>query len=200
MHDLRLAFRALRATPVVSLVAVLSLALGIGANTAIFSIVDSLMLRSLPVRQPDRLFLVSEGDEGFSTLTNPIWEQLRSRQHDVAESAFAWSSTRFNLARGGEARLVDGIFASGGFFDVLGVPAMLGRTFTEADDRRGGGPNGPVAVISYGFWQRQYGGAGDAIGRSLDFGGSVPLTIIGVTPPDFFGPDVGRAFDLIVPI
>ena len=115
------------------------------------------------------------------------------------DGAFAWSSTRFNLAPGGQTELVDGMWASGGIFDVLGVPAMLGRTFTEADDRRGGGPDGPVAVISYGFWQRRFGGAADVIGRSVTVE-RVPFTIVGVTPPEFFGVDVGRTFDVAIPI
>jgi predicted permease len=111
----------------------------------------------------------------------------------------AWSSTRFNTAQGGETRFVDGVWASGGYFDVLGVQAILGRTFTAADDRRGGGPEGPVAVISYGFWQRHYGGAADAIGRSITIE-RVTFTVIGVTPPGFFGTDVGRTFDVAIPI
>jgi predicted permease len=196
--DLRLAFRALRATPIVSVVAMLSLALGIGANTAIFAIVDSLLLRALPVREPERLAIVST-DARPQSWTNPIWEQIRERQHDLFEGAITWSSARFNLAQGGEAEMVDGIWASGGFFDVLGVPALLGRTFTVTDDRRGGGPGGPVTVISYRFWQRRFGGGADAIGRTLTIN-RVPFTIAGVTPPDFFGTDVGRGFDVVVPI
>ena len=147
MQDFRDAFRALKATPVVTIVAILSLALGIGANTAIFSILDSLMLRTLPVKAPQQLVLLGEGTTRTSW-TNPIWEQVRERQR-LFDGAFAWSGTRFNLAQGGPTELVDGMWASGGLFDVLGVPAILGRTFTEADDRRGGGPDGPVAVISY---------------------------------------------------
>jgi predicted permease len=199
MQDLRDAFRSLKATPVVTLVAILSLALGIGANTAMFSILDSLLLRSLPVKEPQRLVLLGQGaDLRFTSWTNPIWEQVRARQ-GLFDGAFCWSSTRFNLAPGGQTELVDGMWASGRLFDVLGVPAMLGRTFGEADDRRGGGPDGPVAVISYDFWQRRFGGAADAIGRSLTVE-RVPFTIIGVTPPSFFGVDVGRTFDVAIPI
>src|SRR3989442_2316324 len=145
MHDIRLAFRSVRATPIVSLVAVLSLALGIGANTAIFSIVNSLLLRALPVREPQQLALVTDdATRGIEAWTNPIWEQMRDRR-DLFDASFAWSTQRFNLAAGGETLFVDGIWASGGMFETLGVPAMLGRTFNEADDRRGGGPDGPVA-------------------------------------------------------
>src|SRR5919112_2202643 len=84
-------------------------------------------------------------------------------------------------------------------FDVLGVSAVLGRTFVPGDDARGGGVDGPVAVISYGFWQRRYGGAATAIGATL-LVDRVPFTIVGVTPPGFFGPDVGRAFDVAIPV
>jgi predicted permease len=194
MQDLRDAMRALRATPAITGVAVLSLALGVGANTAIFSLVDSLLLRSLPVRQPDRLVYLED-----PSYTNPIWEEIRGRQFELFEGAAAYSSQRFDLAGGGEAQFVDGLWASGGFFDVLGVPAIVGRTFTAEDDRRGGGPDGPVTVISHRFWQQRYNGAADAIGRSLTIN-RVPYTIIGVTPPAFFGPEVGSAFDVIVPI
>src|SRR5882724_1255304 len=129
MSDLRLAVRSLLATPVVSAVAALSLALGIGANTAIFSLVNSLLLRALPVKEPAQLALVTDdADRGITSWTNPIWEQIRDRR-DLFDAAFAWSTSRFNLAAGGETQFVDGIWASGGLFDALGVPAMLGRTF-----------------------------------------------------------------------
>src|SRR5439155_26980430 len=134
--DFRDAYRALRASPIVSAVAILSLALGIGANTAIFSIVNALMLRTLPVKTPERLVLVMPGP-GRTSWSNPLWEQLRARDHEFLDGAFAYSTQRFNLARGGEAELVNGVFASGEFFDVLGLPAILGRTFTPADDIRG---------------------------------------------------------------
>jgi predicted permease len=180
-------------------VAVLSLALGIGANTAIFSIVNSLLLRALPVREPQQLALVTDDpNRGITSWTNPIWEQIRQRR-DAFDGAFAWSTSRFNLSAGGETQFVDGIWASGGLFDTLGVTAMLGRTFTETDDARGGGPDGPVTVISYAFWQRRFGGAADAVGRTLNIE-RIPYTIVGVTPADFFGPDVGRAFDVAIPI
>ncbi len=194
MSDVRDALRALRATPVISAVAVLSLALGIGANTAIFSIVDSLMLRSLPVKEPQRLVLLADW-----SWTNPIWEQIRDRQDQLFQSAFAWSSTRFNLTESGQTDFARGLWASGRFFEVLGVPAILGRTFTTADDARGGGPDGAVTVISYDFWQTHFGGAADVVGRSLTLN-RVAFTVIGVTPPGFFGPSVGQAFDVAAPL
>src|SRR5439155_6994200 len=147
MQDIRLACRALRSTPVVSIVAILSLALGIGANTAIFSLVNSLLLRALPVKQPAQLALISDDSgRGGASWTNPIWEEIHGKR-DLFDGAFAWGTSRFNLAAGGETQFVDGIWASGTMYETLGVPAMLGRTFTPADDARGGGPDGPVAVI-----------------------------------------------------
>jgi putative ABC transport system permease protein len=198
MQDLRDAFRALRISPIVSAVAVLSLALGIGANTAIFSILNSLMLRTLPVSAPERLAMISAGDIQRMSWTNPIWEQIRDRD-DLFDGAFAWTNTRFDLSRGGQTEFVDGLWASGGYFEVLGVNAILGRTFGPADDARRGGPDGAVAVISYSFWQRRYAGAADAVGRSIEIQG-VPFTIVGVTPPEFFGTEVGRTFDVAIPI
>ena len=140
--------------------------------------------------------------------TNPIWEQIRDRAERDEEGpagpmfagAFAWSSfERFDLAGGGPTQFVDALWASGRMFEVLGVPAILGRTFTVTDDRRGGGPDGAVTVISYRFWQRHFGGAADVVGRSITLD-RVPFTVIGVTPPDFFGPEVGRDFDVAVPL
>jgi putative ABC transport system permease protein len=201
VHDLRLAVRALRATPVVTAVAVLSLALGIGANTAIFSIVDSLLLRALPVERPEQLVLITTNVPGNNAWTYAVWEQIRERRHELFHTAFAFPRRpmRFNLAPGGPTDLVEGIWASGEYFDALGVPPMLGRTFTLEDDQRGGGPDGPVAVISYAFWQRRFGGAADVIGRT-QIVERVPFTIVGVMPPGFFGVDVGSAFDIAVPI
>src|SRR6185503_10468111 len=97
----------------------------------------------------------------------------------------AWSSTRFNIASGGETEFVQGLWVDGSYFETLGVPAILGRTLTVDDDRRGGGNDGPVAVISYAFWQRRFGGAADAIGRTLTLE-HVPFTVVGVAPPEFF--------------
>ena len=198
MHDVRDALRALRSTPIVSVVAILSLALGLGANSAIFAILDSLLLKALPVERPEQLVLVTGGNGERTEWTSPIWEAIRARE-DRFGGALAWSATRFNLARGGETELVDGLWASDRLFDVLGVPAGLGRTFTAEDERRGGGPDGPVAIISHGFWQRRFGGAADVIGRRLTVEG-VARTIVGVTPPGFFGLDVGRTFDVAIPV
>src|SRR5437867_6558801 len=145
VHDIRVAMRQLIATPVVTIVAVLSLALGIGANTAIFSLVNSLLLRALPVKDPGQLVLL--WDKDYDEWTYPIWDQIRQRP-ELFDGAAAWSSSRFNLSPSGETDYVDGVWASGRYFETLGTSAILGRTFTDADDQRGGGPDGPVAVIS----------------------------------------------------
>jgi predicted permease len=199
VKDVRLAVRSLRATPVVATVTILSLALAIGANTAIFSIVNSLILRALPVSDPTRLVLVTDSVRPWGRAWDyPFWEQIRQRPA-LVEAAAAWSSTRFNLAASGETQFVDGLWVSGAFFETLGVRPLRGRTLVNTDDQRGGGPDGPVAVISSTFWQRQFGGATDVVGRTLRLD-TVPFTIVGVTPPKFFGPEVGRTFDVIVPL
>ena len=186
--------RVLLKAPVFTSVAVLSLALGIGANTAIFSLVNSLLIRALPVRAPERLAILRQG-----SWTNPIWEQVRARQTTLFDGALAWGDDTFDLAAGGLSQPVPGMWVSGRFFDVLGVPAMLGRTFTPDDDRRGGGPAGPVVVVSYRFWQRHFSGAADVVGRPLALNG-IAFTVIGVTGPEFLGPVIGRAFDVAVPL
>jgi|SRR5579871_1020614 len=201
-QDVRLAMRTLRRTPLVSTVAVLSLALGIGANTAIFSLVDSLVLRKLPVASPQRLVVVSTpraiamGSVAF--WSSSVWNAVQGRIDTLAEGA-AWSTDRLNLSASGETNFIDGSFVSGSFFRLLGVTPLVGRMLTDADDRRGGGADGPVAVISYGFWQQRFGGAADIIGRTLTIE-RVPVTIVGVAPPSFFGLNVGRRFDVFLPI
>ena len=194
VQDLRYGVRLLRQSPVFTFVAVASLALGIGANSAIFTLVHNVLLKSLPVRDANRLVIL-DGD----MWTNPVWEQIRDRQAQFSDGALAWSDTRFDLSQGGATEFVEGVWASGGFFDVLGVPAVLGRTFTAADDRRDGGPDGPVAVISYSFWQRRFGGEASIIGRTLLLN-RLPFTVIGVTPLSFLGTTPGRSFDVAVPL
>ena len=202
MSDFRIAVRAMRATPVVTLVVIVSLALGIGANTAMFSIVNSLLLRALPVERPDRLVLLTSNSSVTSSpWSNRVWEQIRDHHADLFQETFAFSrrTTRFNLALGGQTDFVDGVYASGQYFEALRVPPILGRTFTAEDDRRGGGPHGPVAVIGYTFWQRRFDGSPDVIGKTQTID-RVPFTIVGVMPPNFFGTDVGSRSDLILPI
>lgn len=197
-QDVRHSVRAIAKTPVVSAVAILSLALGLGANTAIFSIINALLVRSLPVERPGELVLVTAGETPGRAWTNPIWEQIRDRP-DLHAGAFAFSTTRFNLAQHGRSEVVDGVWLSGKAFEVLGVRGFAGRTLTDADDQPGGGVDGPVAVISHAYWQRRFSGSSTAIGQSIIVE-RVPFTIVGVTPPDFFGVEVGRTFDIALPI
>ena len=194
MTGLRDALRTLRSAPIVTAVAILSLALGIGANTAVFSILDTLLLRSLPVQHAQDLAIVTSADD--DSWTYPIWRELSRRQGAFAGAA-AWAGARFNAAEAGPADPITGLWVSGRFFDVLGVPAMLGRTFTDHDDERGA-PSGAPAVISYAFWQARFGGAADVVGRTIRLD-KVTFTIVGVTPPEFFGPEVGSRFDVAVP-
>jgi putative ABC transport system permease protein len=197
-RDIRLSVRGFRRSPGFFFAAVITLALGIGANAAIFSIVNSLLLRVLPVKDPGRLVFLTDGDAvRAKAWTYPIWEQIRKRE--LFENVAASSLVQFDLSSGGETEFIDGLWASGSFFDTLGVPALLGRTLTNTDDQRGGGVDGPVAVISYTFWQRRFAGSTDVLGQSLRLNG-VGYTIVGVTPPAFFGINIGRRFDVIVPL
>ena len=203
-QDVRLALRLVRRSPGFAAIIVFTLALGIGANAAIFGVVNGLLLRPLPVADPHRLVTISSDaaiargyPAGFGW-TFAMWKALQPHA-DLFDGTLAWTPARFDLAPSGERQIVEGLFASGGYFATLGVPAILGRTFTAADDRPGGGAEGPVAVISYGLWQRRFGGAAGVIGGPLVVDG-VTVTIVGVTPPEFFGVDVGRAFDVALPL
>ena len=190
--------RSLRATPLVSLAAIVSLTLGIGANTAIFSILNSLLLKPLPVQTPGELVLVSDGGQNpYFALSYPVWKEIRN--HNVLDRSFAWATERLNLSENGGNTIAAAVWATGDVFEVLGVGTVLGRTFDARDDVRGGGIAGAVAVISYGFWQRRFNGAVDAIGRTVNVEGT-PFTVIGVTPRGFFGLNVGDAFDLMLPM
>jgi putative ABC transport system permease protein len=205
-QDLRYGVRALRFNPGFAAVALLSLALGIGANTAIFQLLDAVRLRMLPVNSPQQLAEIKltnrHGRMGsffnwHPIFTNAIWEQLRDH-HEPFSGIFATAPDSFNLAPRGEVHLVPGIWVSGDFFKVLGVQPILGRTLTAADDYKGCG-SGAGAVVSYSFWQRELGGDASAIGRKLTIDYH-PLEVLGVTPASFFGLDVGHSFDLALPI
>jgi putative ABC transport system permease protein len=188
--DFRYSVRGLAKSPVFTAVVVLTLALGIGANTAIFSLIDSLLLKTLPVERPEELVQVTE-----FPLTNPLWEQIRDRQ-DVFSGVFAWSPDRFNLSKAGMVQYADGLWVSGDFFRTLGLKPAAGRLLSNDDDRRGCDAR---AVLSYGFWQSRYGGSGSAIGSTIPLDGH-PFEVIGVVPANFFGMDVGSKFDVGIPI
>jgi putative ABC transport system permease protein len=203
--DLRFAARQLRTNPQFTTVAVLSLALGIGANTAIFQLVDAVRLRTLPVENPQELAYVdfapgSMRSGWFSTrsarLTYSQWQQIQAQQQGFSGMA-AWSANRFNLAAGGEVRYAEGLYVSGDFFRVLGVRPMLGRGFSAQDDQPGCGS--PGAVISYGFWQRELAADPGVLGRTVSLDGH-PFPIVGVTPASFFGVEVGNRYDVALPL
>ena len=200
-RDVRYAWRLLARQRTFAAVIVGTLALGIGANTAIFSIIDGLLLRTLPIADPGRLAqLVSGPPSDQRSWTYPIWQEIQ-RHGERFDGAFAWTGfdAEFDLSTGGESHFVNGMWASAGAFDVLGVTPALGRLFKPSDDARGGGSGGPVVVISHAFWQTYFGGARDVIGRTLTLE-RVPLTVVGVTPPGFFGVVPGRSFDVVVPL
>jgi putative ABC transport system permease protein len=200
-QDIRYSLRMLRKNPGFAAVAILTLALGIGANTAIFSLIDTVMLRLLPVERPEELVQIGMMTPKFgnggprTTYTNPLWEELRDHQ-DVFSGVLAWGSSSFNLAQGGVVQNVRGIYASGGYFAALGVQPAAGRLLTVNDDKRG---CAGVAVLSYGFWQEHFGGAAGAIGSTILLEGHA-FEIIGVSAPGFFGTEVGKTFDVAAPI
>jgi predicted permease len=189
-QDVRVAVRGLRRSPGFAFVAIGTLALGIGANTALFSIFSSLILRPLPVREPGSLALLTNGSWSY-----PIWEEVRARETELFDGAFAWSPQTFDLSASGQRDPVDGAYVSGGLFGGLGVSAFRGRLITRADDD---GADGPVAVISHRLWRQRFAGVNDIVGRQLTVQ-RVPFTIVGVMPPGFFGPDVGRMTDVMLP-
>ena len=203
-HDLRSAMRVFVKSPGFSFVVVATLALGIGANTALFELLDAVLLQSLPVKNPKELAQVRIVDmdkargavfSAYPVVTNPIWEKLRE-DHQGFSGIASWSDTDFSRDSGGDARYVNGLYVSGEFFRVLGVRPVAGRVFTAEDDRRGCGL--PGAVISYGFWQQEFGGR-PALGQKLKLNDKT-VDIIGITPANFFGVAVGGNFDVAVPI
>lgn len=202
-HDVRSALRVFVKNPGFSFIVVATLALGIGANTAIFELLDAVLLQSLPVKNPQELAQVrvvdmSKARGGFGVypaVTNPIWEKLRE-DHQGFSGIAAWHDTGFSRDSGGDARFVNGLYVSGDFFSVLGVRPVAGRIFTAEDDRPGCGL--PGAVISYGFWQREFGGQ-PALGQKLKLNDKT-VDVIGITQANFFGVAVGNNFDVAVPI
>jgi predicted permease len=193
LRDLQYAGRLMRRSPAFTLVAVLSLAFGIGANTAIFTIINAVMLRSLPIEDPSRLVQIKQGENG--ELTNPIWEHVRDHQNAFS-GALAYAERRFDLADGGESHFAQGMFVSGEFFRVLGVAPLKGRVLSGYDDRRGARA---LAVLSYSFWQRRFAGDPDIAGKTVRLNKHA-FEIVGVTPPWFTGLNVDRGFDVAIPL
>jgi predicted permease len=191
-RDVRYAVRTLRKSPGFTAVSVLTLALGIGATTAIFSLLDAVLLKSLPVTNPEELVLVRSGSQ------YPVFQAFR--QHtDVFVDLFASSGvTPLDVEmQNGAREPTDVSLVSGSYFSTLGLQPALGRTFTVSDDTAPG--EHPVAVASYGYWQRRF-GRGTAILNQVVRISGTPITIIGVAPAGFFGEQVGAAPDLWVPL
>jgi predicted permease len=193
LQDVRYAFRIFRRSPGFTATAVLSLALGLGANTAIFSVLDAVLLKALPVKNPEQLFVLQGGDFSY-----PAYEAFR-QQNDSLIDVFATSGiTTVDAQIDDSASEQTHIsLVSGPYFSVLGVPAVIGRTFTADDDGVPG--THPIAVLSYGYWERRFGRDPAILGKTIRISGT-PITIIGVTPPAFFGEQVGRAPNLWVPL
>lgn len=194
-QDLRYGWRNLVAARGFTLTAIVSLALGIGANTAVFSIVNAIMLRALPVQDPQNLVKVHLGQNG--SVTNPLWEEIRDRQNTFS-ATLAYSTTSFDLAEQGEKRPAAGLFVSGQFFDTLGIDPWLGRFIAPEDDRPSAG-SAAVAVISYAFWKSEFGSDPKVIGKIIHLD-RLPFEVIGVAPPTFAGLDVDSQFAVAIPI
>src|SRR5580704_8829737 len=195
LQDLRYALRGLRRSPGFAAAAILSLALGIGANTAIFSLIDAVILKSLPVQNPGELVQVMVGQERYDGFSNPVWEQLRDRQ-DVFLGIFAYGRWGFDLSQGGAERPVNGTYVSGQYFETLGIHAALGRLLRPSDDMRGCAGS---AVLSYRFWQAEYGGRADVMGKAISIDRH-PIEIVGVAERGFDGVEVGGSADVMVPL
>ncbi|MGA3188815.1 MAG: ABC transporter permease [Bryobacteraceae bacterium] len=186
--DLQFAARMLLKSPGFAAAAILSLALGIGANTAIFSLIDAVLLRMLPVSHAEQLMFVNTnavqaGSVRVSlTISNAALRQMQQRAKTIAGVASDSRQEKLNVGVNGQAELAAGNFVSGNYFSVLGVPAILGRTFGSDEDR----PDGRLAIVSFAYWQTRFGGDPGVIGRAITVN-SVPFTIIGVTPREFYG-------------
>ena len=219
IQDLRYGLRMLAKSPGLTAVVVLSLALGIGANTAIFSLIDAVLLKMLPVQNPQELVLLNWSSHGWADgimgniagdmyqdsaggMTSPsfsyaVYDQMRTRSKVFSSVlALAGNGSQLNLAYQGEPGRADGELVSGTFFSTLAVEPILGRPITPDDDRFGASP---VAVISYGYWQRRFGADAAVVGRKITIN-AVPFTIAGVCPPEFYGVQPGRSVEVWLPL
>ncbi len=217
-QDLRYGAQMLVKHPAFTAVAVLTLALGVGANTALFSVVDAVLLKKLPVKDPDRLVLLKAswnrekfspgGFDGVNQLDRatglivgtsfPTQTLARLRQEQsVVSDVFAFAPLELNFNAGGQAEVVNGQVVSGNYYSALGVPALLGRTINEADDNAGATP---VAVLSHRFWSSRFGSDSSIIGKQVNIN-NVAFTVAGVTPPGFHGTSqVGSSKDVSIPV
>jgi predicted permease len=199
-QDLRFGLRRLLKTPSFTIVAVMSLALGIGANTAIFSLVNTVLLRPLPVAQPEQIVAIygtlhNGADDTLTSYLN--YKDFRDRSRDVFTGLLAYRFAPMSLSQGGNNERIWGYLASGNYFDVLGVKPLLGRFFTPEEDRTPGAS--PVAVISYGCWQQRFAADPSVTGKTILLNNH-PFTIIGVAPKNFTGTEVAYAPELWTPM
>src|SRR6059058_3933937 len=210
VRDLRYAMRSLKSRPAFTLTVIATLALGIGANTAIFTLVDALLLRPLPVPHPEQLVIVSDPAEVNtnnvgSPLTDyvsvPLYRDVRARNTVFTDMYANGESGTLDVQMGpgtnATAEQPHARFVTGNFFSVLGVPAYAGRTFTAAEDKTPG--EDPVAVLTYDYWQGRFSRSRAAIGSVMRVN-DVAVTIIGVTPPGFHGDIVGQPIDFWLPM
>jgi len=205
-RDLRYALRTLFREPGFTAVVVITLALGIGGTTATYSAIDAILLRSAPVADPDRVVNVymlyaaratanpAAGDQ-VGGASYPDYADLRDSS--VLDGLAAFAGVELTVDMNGARERIEGQVVTGNFFDVLGVPAVIGRTFTPEDDRIGSPVR--VAVLSYGTWQRRWGGDSSVVGRSISLNGNL-YNVIGVAPQGFAGPELGEAPELWVPM
>ena len=203
LFDLKFVLRSLSRSPLFTVVAVLSLALGIGANSAIFSLLDQVLLRSLPVKDPQQLlFLDWEGDFsgymfGKHAFSYPMYLGFRDGTANVFSGVVARYNSPVDVGWKGVAERTDAELVSGNYFQVLGVGSTIGRPLTPQDDRVRGAS--PYVVLSYGYWQKRFGGNPGVLNQTIDVNNH-PMTVVGVLPPHFRGTDVGRPADIFVPL
>src|ERR1700691_3440285 len=208
VQDAAYGVRALLRSPALTIVALASLALGIGANTAIFSLLDAVLLRSLPVKDPQQLVVLGEGrmrgignDVAFTELSsNPFFRQFRQRNTVFSDVAGIFSLTNDGhgfIEGSNESQRISVQLVTGNYFPLLGVHALIGRTLNDADDNSEG--DHPVAVVSYAWWKRALAQDPNVLGKKIKLG-SVIYTIVGVAPPEFFGTNVGEAPEVWLPL
>ncbi len=200
LQDLRYALRMLRKNPAFSLIVIATLALGIGANAAMFSLTDRVLLQSLPVQNPDQLMVLQTRDPAEpapdDSFSYPMYQDLRDR-NTVFSGVIAQGGAQMNVSYGDQNERVNADLISGNYFEVLGVRPAAGRLFTQDDDRNPGAH--PVAVISYAFWEKRFGKDASIVGKTI-LANEHPVTVLGVAPRDFYGIYLSSAPDVWVPL
>lgn len=199
LKDLRFGFRMLLKTPGLTVIAIITLALGIGANTAVFSLTYALLLRPLPVPDANRLVLITYDKPGGQLgLSGPMLEELKKRQQ-VFSGMLAWRPMELTQVENGEGRAITGALVSGDGLGTLGIRPALGRVLVSDDDRPGGGPDGWAALISYRYWRQHFNADAGVLGKVLSIEG-MTVRVVGVTPADFEGVEAGTKPDIVLPL